>query len=99
MTQATVRSYDLETGKLVWEGPGLTMNPIPSPAKSISGGLAISTRSPADARAGVGQGKGPRKEGLGIGLGKGLWKRADAARRNMPNAQASALCPVPRPYP
>ena len=26
-----VRSYDLETGKLVWEGPGLTMNPIPSP--------------------------------------------------------------------
>jgi outer membrane protein assembly factor BamB len=26
-----VRSYDLETGKVVWEGPGLTMNPIPSP--------------------------------------------------------------------
>ena len=26
-----LRSYDLETGKLVWEGPGLTMNPIPSP--------------------------------------------------------------------
>ena len=25
-----VRSYDLETGKLVWEAPGLTMNPIPS---------------------------------------------------------------------
>ncbi len=25
-----VRSYDLETGALVWEGPGLTMNPIPS---------------------------------------------------------------------
>ncbi len=25
-----VRSYDLETGKVVWEGPGLTMNPIPS---------------------------------------------------------------------
>ena len=25
-----VRSYDLETGKLLWEGPGLTMNPIPS---------------------------------------------------------------------
>ena len=25
-----VRSYDLETGDLVWEGPGLTMNPIPS---------------------------------------------------------------------
>lgn len=26
-----VRSYDLETGKIVWESPGLTMNPIPSP--------------------------------------------------------------------
>lgn len=26
-----VRSYDLETGKLVWESAGLTMNPIPSP--------------------------------------------------------------------
>jgi outer membrane protein assembly factor BamB len=26
-----VRSYDLETGKVLWEGPGLTMNPIPSP--------------------------------------------------------------------
>jgi outer membrane protein assembly factor BamB len=25
-----VRSYDLETGKVLWEGPGLTMNPIPS---------------------------------------------------------------------
>jgi outer membrane protein assembly factor BamB len=25
-----VRSYDLETGAIVWEGPGLTMNPIPS---------------------------------------------------------------------
>jgi outer membrane protein assembly factor BamB len=25
-----VRGYDLETGKVVWEGPGLTMNPIPS---------------------------------------------------------------------
>ncbi len=25
-----VISYDLETGKVVWEGPGLTMNPIPS---------------------------------------------------------------------
>jgi outer membrane protein assembly factor BamB len=25
-----VRSYDLETGKIVWEAPGLTMNPIPS---------------------------------------------------------------------
>ena len=26
-----VRSYDLQTGKLVWEGPGTTMNVIPSP--------------------------------------------------------------------
>lgn len=25
-----VYGYDLETGKTVWEGPGLTMNPIPS---------------------------------------------------------------------
>jgi outer membrane protein assembly factor BamB len=25
-----VRSYDLESGRLLWEGPGLTMNPIPS---------------------------------------------------------------------
>jgi outer membrane protein assembly factor BamB len=26
-----IRSYDLATGALVWEGGGLTMNPIPSP--------------------------------------------------------------------
>jgi outer membrane protein assembly factor BamB len=26
-----MRSYDAETGKIVWEGPGLTANPIPSP--------------------------------------------------------------------
>ena len=26
-----VRSYDLQTGKVVWEGPGTTMNVIPSP--------------------------------------------------------------------
>jgi outer membrane protein assembly factor BamB len=26
-----LRSYDLETGKIVWESPGVTMNPIPSP--------------------------------------------------------------------
>ena len=25
-----VTSYDLETGKVIWQGPGLTMNPIPS---------------------------------------------------------------------
>jgi outer membrane protein assembly factor BamB len=29
-----VRSYDLETGKLLWYGDGLTMNPIPSPVAS-----------------------------------------------------------------
>ena len=26
-----LQSYDLETGKVVWEAPGTTMNPIPSP--------------------------------------------------------------------
>jgi outer membrane protein assembly factor BamB len=26
-----LRSYDLETGKIVWESSGVTMNPIPSP--------------------------------------------------------------------
>jgi len=26
-----LRSYDLETGNIVWESPGVTMNPIPSP--------------------------------------------------------------------
>mgnify|MGYP003694424057 CR=1 FL=1 len=26
-----LRSYDLETGNVVWEAPGTTMNPIPSP--------------------------------------------------------------------
>lgn len=26
-----LRSYDLETGELIWECPGTTMNPIPSP--------------------------------------------------------------------
>jgi outer membrane protein assembly factor BamB len=29
--QNRIRSYDLETGKIVWESEGLTMNPIPSP--------------------------------------------------------------------
>jgi len=29
--QQRIRSYDLETGEIVWEGNGLTMNPIPSP--------------------------------------------------------------------
>jgi outer membrane protein assembly factor BamB len=36
-----VRSYDLESGKLVWEGPGLTMNPIPSPV--YGDGLVFAT--------------------------------------------------------
>ena len=27
-------SYDLETGDLVWQGPGLTVNPIPSPVEA-----------------------------------------------------------------
>jgi outer membrane protein assembly factor BamB len=29
-----IRSYDLETGKVVWEGPGTTMNAIPSPVSA-----------------------------------------------------------------
>jgi outer membrane protein assembly factor BamB len=29
--QNRLRSYDLETGRIVWESAGLTMNPIPSP--------------------------------------------------------------------
>lgn len=32
-------AYDLETGQVVWQGPGLTMNPIPSPV--YEDGLAI----------------------------------------------------------
>jgi outer membrane protein assembly factor BamB len=36
-----VRSYDLETGKVVWESAGLTMNPIPSPVHGD--GLVILT--------------------------------------------------------
>jgi outer membrane protein assembly factor BamB len=36
-----VRSYDLETGKVVWYGAGTTMNPIPSPV--ASDGLVILT--------------------------------------------------------
>jgi outer membrane protein assembly factor BamB len=34
-----VRSYDLETGRVVWETSGLTMNPIPSPV--AEGGIAL----------------------------------------------------------
>jgi len=29
-----VRSYDLKTGEAIWEGPGLTLNAIPSPLES-----------------------------------------------------------------
>jgi len=36
-----VRSYDLETGKLLWHGAGTTMNPIPSPV--AADGLVILT--------------------------------------------------------
>lgn len=32
--QNKLRSYDLETGKIVWEAPGVTMNPIPSPVSA-----------------------------------------------------------------
>jgi outer membrane protein assembly factor BamB len=34
-----LRSYDLETGDIVWEGTGLTMNPIPSPV--ADGGMVF----------------------------------------------------------
>jgi outer membrane protein assembly factor BamB len=36
-----VYGYDLETGKVIWEGPGLTMNPIPSAV--YEDGIAILT--------------------------------------------------------
>ena len=36
-----VRSYDLESGKLIWYGAGTTMNPIPSPV--AADGLVILT--------------------------------------------------------
>ena len=36
-----VRSYDLETGKIVWYGAGTTMNPIPSPV--AADGMVILT--------------------------------------------------------
>jgi outer membrane protein assembly factor BamB len=36
-----LRSYDLETGKIVWEAPGLTMNAIPSPV--FEDGIVIAT--------------------------------------------------------
>lgn len=36
-----LRSYDLETGDIVWESEGLTMNPIPSPV--FADGIMIAT--------------------------------------------------------
>ena len=36
-----IRSYDLETGKLIWYGAGTTMNPIPSPV--AADGIVILT--------------------------------------------------------
>jgi outer membrane protein assembly factor BamB len=36
-----LRSYDLETGAIVWEAPGTTMNPIPSPV--YGDGLVFAT--------------------------------------------------------
>ena len=39
--QGRIRSYDLETGDIVWEGDGLTRNPIPSPVHED--GLVILT--------------------------------------------------------
>ncbi len=55
-------SYDLETGVLVWEGPGLTVNPIPSPVEAdgivylISGfrGAALRAVRLADAQGDIG---------------------------------------------
>ena len=60
-----VRSYDLETGKLVWESDGLTMNPIPSPVAeggmvfAMSGftGNRLSAIRLADARGDISGGK------------------------------------------
>jgi hypothetical protein len=37
--QRRIRSSDLETGRVVWEADGLTMNPIPSPVLEI--GLVV----------------------------------------------------------
>ncbi len=36
-----LRSYDLETGAVVWEAPGTTMNPIPSPV--FADGMVFAT--------------------------------------------------------
>lgn len=55
-------SYDLQTGELVWKGPGLTVNPIPSPVAAdsivylISGyrGAALRAVRLADAQGDIG---------------------------------------------
>jgi outer membrane protein assembly factor BamB len=60
-----LRSYDLETGDVVWEGEGLTMNPIPSPVTdgamvfAMSGfqGNRLSAIRLADARGDISRGK------------------------------------------
>jgi outer membrane protein assembly factor BamB len=60
-----VRSYDMETGDIVWESAGLTMNPIPSPVAEggmvfvMSGfrGNRLAAIRLADARGDVGSGK------------------------------------------
>ena len=60
-----LRSYDLETGDIVWEGTGLTMNPIPSPVAdggmvfAMSGfkGNRLSAIRLAEARGDIGVGR------------------------------------------
>ncbi len=60
-----LRSYDLETGDIVWESDGLTMNPIPSPVAeggmvfAMSGfkGNRLSAIRLADARGDISGGK------------------------------------------
>jgi len=60
-----LRSYDLETGDIVWESDGLTMNPIPSPVAeggmvfAMSGfkGNRLSAIRLADARGDINGGK------------------------------------------
>jgi outer membrane protein assembly factor BamB len=46
-----LRSYDLETGALVWETDGLTMNPIPSPVASDGLVIAMSGFAGSDLKA------------------------------------------------
>jgi outer membrane protein assembly factor BamB len=63
-----VRAYDLDSGEVVWEGPGLTFNSIPSPV--FADGLAFLTSGfqgsvllavdPAAARGAIASGTGLR---------------------------------------